>query len=74
MLAVTRCVFQALATLPKQPAVKGDPGASVQQIIAAIKVSESTVRRALRNLVTDKRCLVTGTMTKQAKLYGVNEQ
>jgi hypothetical protein len=67
-------VFHAVATLPKQPAVKDDPGVSIKQLIDALKLSESTVRRALKHLLADHRCLVTGTMTKQAKLYGVNGQ
>jgi hypothetical protein len=67
-------VFQAVATLPKHDAVKGDPGVSVQRLIDTLKLSESTIRRALKNLGTANRCLVTGTMSKQAKLYGVNVQ
>lgn len=38
----------------------------------ALKVSKNTVRRAIERLVDAKRCLLTGTMAKQAKLYGVN--
>ena len=64
-------VFQAVATLPQQPAVKDKPGVSVAAIATAIEKSKETVRRALKNLIADERCLVTGTMTKGAKLYGV---
>jgi hypothetical protein len=46
----------------------------VKAIAEAIKKTVKTVRRALDNLVTAERCLVTGTMSKQAKLYGVHEQ
>ena len=72
--AADEVVYQAVATLPKQEAVKGEPGVSVQKLMEATKLSESTVRRALKNLIDAERCIVTGTMTKQAKLYGVNAQ
>ena len=65
-------VYQAVATLPKQAAKDGDSGVSKQALISALKLSESTVRRALKHLIDDERCLVTGTMNRQTKLYGVN--
>ncbi len=43
-------VFQAVATLPKQGTRKGDPGVSKQALIDHLKLSESTIRRALKNL------------------------
>jgi AAA domain-containing protein len=70
--AADEVVFQAVAALPKQDAVKGAPGVSLDALIAATKLGNSTVRRALKNLIDLDRCLVTGTMSKQAKLYGVN--
>lgn len=65
-------VCQAVATLPKQDALTGEPGVSVEALAAATKRSKETVRRSLKRLLTAERCLVTGTMTKGAKLYGVN--
>ncbi len=72
--AADELVYQAVATLPKQDAVKDKAtlASPFKRIVDNIKVSESTVRRALKNLIADERCLVTGTMTKQAKLYGMN--
>lgn len=67
-------VLQAVATLPKQEAVTGQPGVPVKALMAALKKGEKTIRRALDRLGGDERCLVTGTATKQAKLYGVNAQ
>jgi AAA domain len=72
--AADEVVYQAVATLPKQDAVKGAPGVSLDALVAATKLGNSTVRRALKNLIDAERCLVTGTMSKQAKLYGVNVQ
>jgi len=67
-------VFQAVATLPKQEPVTGQPGVSFKAVKDALKRGDKTIRRALDRLCADERCLVTGTATKQAKLYGVNAQ
>ena len=64
-------VYQAVASLPPTAALTGKPGVSIAAIIAATKKSDKTVRRALDALLATERCLVTGTMTKQAKLYAV---
>jgi hypothetical protein len=69
--AADEVVFQAVASGTKESAHKGDPGVSVRAAMKATKLSESTVRRALSNLLEVERCLVTGTTNKQAKLYGV---
>lgn len=69
--AADEVVFQTVASGTTEPAYKGDPGVSVQAAMKATKLSESTVRRALKNLLEVERCLVTGTTNKQAKLYGV---
>lgn len=65
-------VFQAVASLPKQEAVTGKPGVSVKAVAAAIRKADKTVRRALDRLCEANRCLVTGSMSKGAKLYAVN--
>jgi len=67
-------VFQAVAALPKQDAMTGAPGVPFKAIKDGVKKGDKTVRRALDRLLADERCLVTGTATKQAKLYGVNAQ
>jgi hypothetical protein len=72
--AADEVVYQALATLPQEDAVKGQPGVSKQALIDATKLSDITVRRALDHLQAAGRCLLTGTMSKQRKLYAVNVQ
>jgi hypothetical protein len=64
-------VYQAVATLPKTEPVTGSPGVPRKAIVEATKKGDSTVRRALENLLAAERCLVTGTASKQTKLYGV---
>lgn len=64
-------VFQALGSLPPTEALTGAPGVSVKALGGAVKKSEKTVRRALERLLDSDRILVTGTMSKQAKLYAV---
>lgn len=66
-------VYQAIATLPPVEAVAGRPGVPVKAIIEATKKSDKTVRRALDNLLSVGRCLVTGTMSRKTKLYAVVE-
>jgi hypothetical protein len=69
---VDEIVYQAVAALPKIDAVKGAPGVPFTTIRDAVKKGDKTVRRSLDRLVAGERCLVTGTTTKQAKLYAVN--
>jgi bifunctional DNA primase/polymerase-like protein/AAA domain-containing protein/primase-like protein len=64
-------VFQALGSLPPIEALTGAPGVSIKAIVGAVKKSEKTVRRSLDRLLDSDRVLVTGTVTKQAKLYAV---
>jgi hypothetical protein len=64
-------VFQALGSLPQTEALTGAPGVSVKALVGAVKKSEKTVRRALERLLDSDRILVTGTVSKQAKLYAV---
>jgi hypothetical protein len=71
---VDELVYQAVATLPTQDALKGYPGVPVKPIVVATKKADKTVRLSLNRLVAEERCLVTGTTTKQAKLYGVSAQ
>jgi len=67
-------VWQAIGTLPKEDAVEGEPGVSLKAVVAHLKKGDKTIRRCLERLCKSKRCLVTGTATKGAKLYGVSDQ
>jgi len=64
-------VYQAVATCPTTPAVEGRAGVPLAALMAATKKSDRTVRRSLDRLIDAERCLVTGTMAKQRKLYGI---
>ncbi len=64
-------VFQAVATLPPEPAHTGTAGVTVVALAAAVKKSDKTVRGSLTRLCAAERCLETGKTSKQAKLYGV---
>lgn len=64
-------IAQAVGTLPKSVAVEGQSGVSITTLVQTLKKSDKTIRRALERLVEAGRVLVTGTTTKQAKLYGV---
>jgi len=66
-------VVQAIAALPKTPALGGQPGATLEAIMAATRRSNRTIRRALKRLEDSGRVLVTGQVAKQKNLYGVNE-
>lgn len=71
---VDETVYQAVATLPKQDAIRNQPGVSLSALVTELKKSEKTVRRSLDRLCAAGRCMVTGAATKGAKLYGVNSQ
>jgi hypothetical protein len=66
-------VFQAVATLPTTEALAGKPGVLRTQVMAAVKKSDKTVRRALDRLTDAGRIMVTGNATKRAALYAVKE-
>lgn len=66
-------ILQAVATLDKTEALAGRPGVPVVTLMAALKKSDKTIRRALKRLLNAKLILVTGQATKQQALYGVNE-
>lgn len=71
--AVDDLVLQAVATLPPTtPTKDGAPGVSITQLVEHLKKSDSTLRRSLNRLETANRVIVTGTMTKNKCLYGVN--
>jgi hypothetical protein len=65
-------VLQAVAALPKTEALVGQPGVTVQALATHLKKSEKTIRRALGRLEDAGRCVVTGKLSKQKELYGVN--
>jgi hypothetical protein len=67
-------IFQAVATLPKTEALAGKPGVTLEAVMAAVKRSNRTVRRALKRLEDAGRVLVTGQVAKHKNLYGINEQ
>lgn len=66
-------VFQAIATLPQTEAVDGQSGVTRAALVAALKHSDRTVRRAIARLEDAGRILVTGHLAKQKHLYGVKE-
>jgi hypothetical protein len=68
---VDEAVYQAIATCPAVHAVHGHPGVPLAALMAATKKSNATIRRALDRLIDAGRILLTGTMSKQKKLYGV---
>ncbi len=70
---VDELVFAAVATLPKAEPLAGKPGVPREAVIAALKRSDRTVRRAIARLEDAGRILVTGHLTKQKHLYGVKE-
>jgi hypothetical protein len=71
----TERVFEALATLgPVDQPRDGHPGASVASLVAALKCSEVTVRRALKTLQEDGRTEVVGRAAKGKALWGLVDQ
>jgi hypothetical protein len=50
-------------------AAEGVPGASVEALVAATKLGDRTVRRALDRLIAAEKCLVTDVTATGAKLY-----
>jgi AAA domain len=68
---VDELLIQALATAPTVPAKEGRGGVPIENLIAAVKKSDKTVRDGLRRLIDAGRCLVVGFATKKKKLYGV---
>jgi hypothetical protein len=72
--AVDDLVRQAVATLEPWPALVGRPGVPLSALIEATKKSEKSVRRALDRLIDAEVCLVTGTLPKKRKLYGMRTE
>jgi hypothetical protein len=70
---IDELVAQAIATLPKTEALAGKPGVLRAQVMAAVKKSDKTIRRALDRLTDAGRIVVTGNATKRAALYAVKE-
>ena len=65
-------VLEALATLgPVDEPKDGHPGASIGSLVAAVKLSEVTVRRALKALQEDSQADVVGRAAKGKALWGV---
>jgi hypothetical protein len=69
-------VYQAVATLPPKPAVKGkgSPGVPKEDIEEATGKSDATVRRSLNRLQDAGRIRVTGKMSRGKKLYGTADK
>jgi Bifunctional DNA primase/polymerase, N-terminal/AAA domain/Primase C terminal 1 (PriCT-1) len=67
-------VLDALGTLPREQALTGEPGVSLDAIVKETKRSDKAVRMALKALESQKRIRVVGKATKQKKLYGVISQ
>jgi AAA domain len=66
-------VFQAVATLPKETALAGQPGVSVTAVAMALKKSPKTIRRALKRLQDVERVVVIGQAAKGKDLFAVPE-
>jgi hypothetical protein len=66
-------VFQAVATLPKETALAGQPGVSVAAIVTPLKKSPKTIRRALKSLREAERIVVIGQAAKGKDLFAVPE-
>jgi AAA domain-containing protein len=64
-------VIQAIGSLPPTEAVEGKPGVSLPALMAALKRSNPTIRRALKRLLDAERILITGFTSRRAQLYGV---
>lgn len=65
-------VAEALATLgPVDEPQDGHPGASVQSLMAAVKLSEVTVRRALKALQEEEQAQVVGHAAKGKQLWSL---
>jgi hypothetical protein len=64
-------VYQAVASLPKTSAVKGEDEVAVATLLGTVKRSDKITREALKRLVAAGRCLVTGSATNPAALYPV---
>lgn len=74
---IDEAVYQAVATLPTvKPAgglaPQGRPGVPREAIEQALQKSSATVRRALDRLQDAGRILLTGTMSRKKKLYGIS--
>ena len=76
---VDELVYQAIATCEAVPPLKGTPGmpltpgVPLDTILDATKKSSATVRRAIDRLIDGGRILLTGTVSKQKKLYAVKK-
>ena len=67
-------VYEALTTLsPDDLATleKGRRGISIRQLMKAVKRSDKTVRKDIKCLIAEGRCLEVGTLSKGGKLYEV---
>src|SRR4029450_11934673 len=63
--ATDEAVFEAVATLPPKPAIKGTPGVPREDIEQALGKSCATVRRSLDRLQDAGRLLLTGKMSRR---------
>jgi hypothetical protein len=70
---IKEAVFEAIAMLPKQESVDGEPGVSLKAIREVVKKSDRPVRTAIDALMDDERIVISGKATKQKKLYAIKE-
>ena len=66
-------VWAALGTATPSEPTEGDPGVSVKTLSLALKLSDKTVRRALKSLVAAGRAVVAGLVSNNTKLYAQTE-
>jgi hypothetical protein len=69
----TERVWEALGTAAPSEPHKGFPGVSVVTLQKALKLSDKTVRAALKELSSAGRAQEVGITSKQAKLYARND-
>jgi len=68
------CSTQTIASLPNTEALAGSPGVLRTAVIAALKKSDKTIRRAIGRLQDAGRILVVGNATRRAVLYAVKAE
>lgn len=64
-------VIAALDDLPKTEAKVGQPGVSIPSLMAALKRSETTIRRTIKDLIKKGVVDVVGTIGKKADVYAL---
>jgi hypothetical protein len=67
-------VLQALGTVPPSAAVTGRPGVLILSLVAALTLSDKTIRGCLKNLEAAGKAAVVGKASKGAALWAVTGQ